>query len=93
MTKNLDKRKYKLIQEIINMDDEVSIAKIEDQIEAIQKEDNIWHAVIKPMRRTITLAEMKVEQNYIPIDEETFFKLAEKVEIEESIEELLAMLD
>ena len=37
MTKNLDKRKYKLIQEIINMDDEVSIAKIEDQIEAIQK--------------------------------------------------------
>ena len=45
------------------------------------------------MRKTITLAEMKAEQNYIPIDEETFFKLAEKVEIEESIEELLAMLD
>lgn len=93
MTKNLDKRKYKLIQEIINMDDEVSIAKIEDQIEAIQKEDNIWHAAIKPMRKTITLAEMKVEQNYIPIDEETFFKLAKEVEVEESIEELLAMLD
>ncbi len=93
MTKNLDKRKYKLIQKIINIDDEISIAKIEDQIEAMQKEDNIWQAAIKPMRKTITLAEMKVEQNYIPIDEATFFELAKQVEVEESIEELLAMLN
>ena len=75
------------------MDDEDAISRLEDQIEAIQKEDNIWHTVFKPMRKTITLAEMKVEQNYAPIDEKTFFELAKKVEIEESIEELLAMLD
>jgi hypothetical protein len=93
MTKNLDKRKYRLIQEIINMDDESSIARIEDQIEAIQKENNIWHAVLKPMRKTITLEEMKEEQNYIPLDEKTFFEMADEVGIEESIEELLAMLD
>lgn len=35
MTKNLEIRKYKLIQEIIRMDDEASIAKIEGQIEAM----------------------------------------------------------
>ena len=55
MTKNLERRKYKLIQEIIRMDDEASIAKIEGQIEAMQKEDTVWHAAIKPMRKTITL--------------------------------------
>lgn len=93
MTKNLDSRKYKLIQEIIQMDDEDSITRIEDQIEAIQKKDNIWHAAIKPMRKTITLEEMKEEQHYTPLDEKIFFELAERVRIEESIEELLAMLD
>lgn len=90
MTKNLERRKYKLIQEIISMDDEAAIARIEGQIEAIQKEDNTWHAAIKPMRKTITLEEMKEEQQYIPLDEKTFFELAEKTGIEESIEELLA---
>ena len=93
MTKNLERRKYKLIQEIIRMDDEASIAKIEGQIEAMQKENTVWHAAIKPLRKTITLTEMKEEQQYTPIDEKTFFELAENVGIEESIEELLAMLD
>jgi hypothetical protein len=93
MTKNLDRRKYKLIQEIIQMDDEAAIARIEDQVSSIRKEDNIWHAVMKPMRKTISLTEMKEKQNYIPMEEETFFELAAKIEIEESIEELLAMLD
>lgn len=93
MTKNLDNRKYRLIEEIIKMDDEAAISRIEDQIESIQKGDDIWHAVFRPMRKTITLAEMEKEQNYTPIDEKTFFDLAEKIGIEESIEELLAMLD
>lgn len=93
MTKNLDRRKYKLIQEIIQMDDEDAIGRIEDQIEAIQKKNHIWHAAIKPMRKTITLVEMKEEQHYTPLDEQTFFQFAERVGIEESIEELLAMLD
>lgn len=75
------------------MDDEDSIARIEDQIEAIQEKDNIWHAAIKPMRKTITLEEMKEEQHYTPLNEKTFFELAERVSIEESIEELLAMPD
>ena len=71
----------------------IARSRIEDQIEIILEEDNIWHAIIRPMRKTITLAEMKEEQNYTPLDEKTFFELAEKVDIEESIEELLAMLD
>lgn len=93
MTKNLDKRKYKLIQEIISLDDESSIARLEGQLESIQREENLWRAVLKPMRKTISLEQMKKEQNYAPMDEKTFFELAGEVGIEESIEELLAMLD
>ncbi len=93
MTKNLDNRKYKLIQEIINLDDESAITRLEDQIEAIRKEDTLWQAALKPMRKTITLEEMKAEQNYVPLDAETFFEMADEVGIEESVEELLAMLD
>lgn len=93
MTKNLDTRKYKLIQEIIKIEEESSIAKIENQVKAIEEENNIWQTVIKPMRKTISLQQMKQEQNYKPLDAKTFFELAEKVGVEESIEELLAMLD
>lgn len=93
MTKNLERRKYKLIQEIIGIDDEAAVARLEGQIKAIQEEDSIWQAAIQPMRKTITLEEMKEEQQYAPIDEKTFFELAEQINIEESIEDLLAMLD
>jgi hypothetical protein len=93
MTKNLDRRKYRLIEEIIKIEDEDAIARIEGQVQSIQADDGVWLAAFKPMRKTITLAEMKEEQNYAPIDEKTFFELAEQVGIEESIEELLAMLD
>lgn len=92
MTKDLDSRKYKLIQEIMKLDDEEALAKLEEEVEAIQQEEVFWRA-IKPLRKSITVEQMIKEQNYKPIERDEFFKMVDELEIEESIEELLAMLD
>ena len=92
MTKDLDSRKYKLIQEIMKLDSEEALSKLEEEVEAIQQEEVFWTA-IKPLRKTITLEQMIKEQNYKPIEKDEFFKMVDELEIEESIEELLSMLD
>ena len=92
MTKDLDSRKYKLIQEIMKLDNEKALSKLEEEVEAIQQEEIFWTA-IKPLRRTITLEQMIKEQNYKPIEKDKFFKMVDELQIEESIEELLSMLD
>ena len=92
MTKDLDSRKYRLIQEIMKLDSEEALSKLEEEVEAIQQEEVFWTA-IKPLRKTITLEQMIKEQNYKPIEKDEFFKMVDELEIEESIEELLSMLD
>lgn len=92
MTKDLDSRKYKLIQEIMKLDNEEALSKLEEEVESIQQEEVFWTA-IKPLRKTITLEQMIKEQNYKPIEKDEFFKMVNELEIEESIEELLSMLD
>lgn len=46
----------------------------------------------KPIREKLDVDELKKEQNYKPIDKKVFFKKIKKLEIEESIEELLEMI-
>lgn len=94
MTKNLDGRKYKLIQEIMRIDREEDLTKLEDQIEALHGQDDagFWTA-IQSIRKTVTLEELITEQGYQPIRKEEFFQKTNELEFEESLEELLAMLD
>ena len=92
MTKDLDSRKYKLIQEIMKLDNEEALSKLEEEVESIQQEEVFWTA-IKPLRKTLTLEQMIKEQNYKPIEKDEFFKMVDELDIEESIEELLSMLD
>lgn len=93
MTENLDNRKYKLIQKIIEVDNENQLSKIESEVEKISEGESVWSRVIKPIKETISIEEMIKEQNYTPISKEEFFKLAEELNIEESVEELLSQLD
>ena len=93
MTKDLDKRKYYLIQEIMKLDDEEAISRIEYQIETIQQDSELWLSIIKPIRKSVTIDQMIEEQGYKPIVKEEFFEKVDELEIEESLEELLSMLD
>lgn len=94
MTKNLDKRKYRLIEEIIKLDNEADLSKLESQLELLrQQEDLSFMEAIKPIRASVTLDQLIVEQNYTPITKGAFFQKTSELEFEESLEELLSMLD
>lgn len=95
MTKNLDDRKYKIIQELIKTDDEALIIDLEQRLAQNQEEifrDEIWGKVIKPMRKDISIDELAKEQDYKPLGRDHFFSLTDEIAIEEDIDELLAQL-
>ena len=93
MTKNIDERKYKLIREIMNLENESVLSRIESQLESIKEDKDLWNSIIKPMSESVSLDQMIKAQNYKPMDKATFFAMVDELEIEESIEELLSMLD
>lgn len=79
---------------------EQSLKKIESEIAflkakeaAITEQEAAFKAAIKPIRKTISVEEMVEEQNYKPIEREHFYKQVVQLQIEESLEELLKMLD
>jgi len=49
--------------------------------------------MMQPTRPHVTVAELVKEQNYQPIPREEFYKLADELDIQEPIEDLLKMLD
>ena len=56
-----------------------------------QPTDKFWSAV-KPIRQSVTIEELIKEQNYTPITAEEFYKEVAELNIEEPLDELLAML-
>jgi len=56
-----------------------------------QKKDKFWSAV-KQIRQSVTIEELIKEQNYKPIKAEEFYKEVAELNIEEPLDELLAML-
>ncbi|MEZ4688292.1 MAG: hypothetical protein R3B47_20200 [Bacteroidia bacterium] len=93
MTPNLDNIKFTIIKEIMSIDEEVILTRIRQDISVIRAENRLWEKIIQPTRSSITLEEMKKEQNYSPIEKDEFFMLAEEIGIEEPLEELLLQLD
>lgn len=56
-------------------------------------EDLRFLEAIKPIQKSISLEAMIAAQHYTPPTRETFFSQTEKLEWDESLEELLEMLD
>lgn len=95
MTKNLDDRKYKIIQELIKTEDENLILDLENRLaqdQEVTSHDKIWDMVIKPMRKDVSVDELAKEQDYKPLGRDYFFSLTQELSIEEDIDELLAQL-
>jgi len=91
MVTALDNRKQQLIQDILKLEKEEDVSKIEAQVKEIQSSDD-FISKIKPTRKSVTLEQLIEEQNYTPIKREEFFAKAKELNIEEPLEVLLAQL-
>lgn len=95
MTKSLDDRKYRIIQELIKTEDEELINDLENRLAQKQEEHSsteLWGMVIKPMRKDISIEELALEQDYKPLEINHFFSLTQEISIEEDLDELLSQL-
>ncbi len=94
MTDNLTHRKYELIQQIILIQSETSLNKLEQEVEMLkQRESQLWTSIVKPSKPKLSLEEMIIKQSYTPPTQNAFFSLADEIGIEEPLEDLLKMLD
>lgn len=105
MTLNFGDRKLKIIQAIMNLEQELSIKKIEEELAHLndfekghnqtdnQIQNNLsFLSLVQPVKDHISIDEMIKEQDYKQINREIFFEKASKINIEEPIEDLLEML-
>ena len=95
-TLNLTTRKYELISQVMRVETEKNIHKIEVFFDTLfykqvyQKKYN--EEIFKPLRENITIEEMVKEQNYTGFDRDYFDILVKELDIQEPIEELLNQL-
>lgn len=88
-------RKLNIIEIIMSINNDAALKVIEDEAlkvkDQVSKTPNIFDA-IRPIRSNVSLEQIKKEQNYKPISYQEFRKMADELALEESIEELLALL-
>ena len=81
-------RRYRLMEIIRKLEDEALFEEVENKLQ-----NKAFMESVKPLRKSISIEELKREQNYKPINKEEFFRKVEELAIEEPLEDLLAMLD
>jgi hypothetical protein len=96
---NIETRKLKLIQQIMNLESENFLSKIETDIRKFvystsnhsTEKESFW-AAVRPIKKTLSIEELIIEQNYKPIEKNEFYTKVATLQIEEPLEELLNML-
>lgn len=96
MEVNLENTKLRLIQLIMSINDAITLTELEKKASEITGKldkpiPNVELAV-KPIRSNVSLEEIDRKQNYHPVSYQKFRADADKLEFEQPIEELLAML-
>ena len=84
--------KLNIIRQIMEMDDSAQLTLVEQAIKQIGVQNDLLGKLARPMRKKLDIEQLKKEQNYQPIDKQAFFQKIDQLQIEESIEELLAMI-
>lgn len=92
MTVNINHRKQQLIQRISKIREEKQLLMLEQYMENLQQKEIELNTIFKPSKKTLTVEKLIEEQNYKGINKEKIDKLIDEMDIQESLEDLLAML-
>lgn len=94
----LELHRYKLIALIMQVQDVALLIKMEEvlekmpEVQPLEEVQPAYMRAVKPLRKGVTLEQLVEESGYKPITWEEFYPLVENLNIEEPIEDLLAML-
>lgn len=93
MTTNPDKKKLELIKNITSINSEQELDELIKFVKMKRLKSLNGSSMFKSIKKTISVSELKKEQRFEGIDRREFDKLIDELDVKESIEELLAMLD
>ena len=95
MTEHLADRKYRVIEKIVQIEDEALLSAIEQKIDLVKEEVDdveLWGKIIQPTKKSYSLEELVKEQAYVPIAFDEWKELTKALAIEEDIFDLLDQL-
>lgn len=93
MATNSDSKKLELTKEITSISSEKELDELIKYVKIKRLTPINGASMFKGIKKTISVEELKKEQNFKGIDRTEFDKLVEDLDVKESIEELLAILD
>jgi|GEM_PF-1160001 hypothetical protein len=93
MTKNINSKKDILIKEIASISSEQEIDKLIMAIKIVRLSDKHGTSIFEESKSSISVEVLKRQQQFSGIDKTEFNRLVDELDIEESINELLAMVD
>lgn len=83
--------KYEIFAKIVGIQNEAALQRVKEMLESISKENDLLYRVVKPIREKITVEDLIREQNYKGFDRTAFDKLVVELDLQDPIEELLAL--
>jgi hypothetical protein len=83
--------KYDILAKIVGIQNEAVLQRVKEMLESISKDNDLLYRVVKPIREKITVADLIREQNYKGFDRSGFDKLVIELDVQDPIEELLAL--
>lgn len=88
----MESKKYRLIERITDIQSEQVLHKIEQVLNDLATERDIISELHQPIAEKLDLAALIQEKNYQGVDRVEFDRLIQEMNIQEPVEELLAML-
>ncbi len=83
--------KYELFAKIVSIQNEADLQRVKEMLESLSKDNDLLYRIVKPVRGKITIEDMIKEQDYKGFDRNAFDKLVIEMDIQDPIEELLAL--
>jgi hypothetical protein len=83
--------KYELFAKIVSIQNEADLQRVKEMLESLSKDNDLLYRIVKPVREKITIEDMIKEQDYKGFDRKSFDKLVVEMDIQDPIEELLAL--
>jgi hypothetical protein len=83
--------KYELFAKIVSIQNEADLQRVREMLESLSKDNDLLYRIVKPVREKITIEDTIKEQDYKGFDRKSFDKLVNEMDIQDPIEELLAL--
>ena len=83
--------KYEIFAKIVGIQNEAVLQRVKEMLESISKDNDLLYRVVKPVKEKITVEDLIQQQNYKGFDRAAFDKLVTELDIQDPIEELLAI--